>query len=249
MGISDKSIEDILGIKPYGEALKIVVDRSFDGAAAFLSKLCLPATGELGLLLKNQVEYWRLNNIIKMLNKAKGKMKFKDGQLKLNAHPRLAIDIIDSASWQDVDFIQELWAGLLISSCTLDGKNDDNLIFINLLKQLTASEAKIIQYICKESNKVVDEHNFIYCNSLTVDIKTLSKLTNIKDIHRIDRELDHLRSIELIPPGGGFSGGMHSHTKNLIANIPPSNLCLNLYIRCQGKRTFPAEYWNVKYKK
>jgi hypothetical protein len=46
------------------------------------------------------------------------------------AHPRVLHEIIENASWVDDEEVQAMWAGLLASSCTEDGKDDKNLIYI-----------------------------------------------------------------------------------------------------------------------
>ena len=50
---------DVLGIKPVGEAITTAVKGTVDGAAAFLSRICLPAAEEFGLLLRDRVSHLR----------------------------------------------------------------------------------------------------------------------------------------------------------------------------------------------
>lgn len=42
-------MNDIFGIKPYGEALKITVEKSAHGVGKFLSAICMAAATEFGL--------------------------------------------------------------------------------------------------------------------------------------------------------------------------------------------------------
>ena len=149
----DKSL-DVFGIRPYGESIKIAVDKSIEGAGAFLSRICLPVAEEFGLLLRDKIRYWRVNNIIKILEKAKDKIKYEDGEIKVNAHPRIVMKVIEEGSWNENDEIQEMWAGLLAASCDKVA-SDENLIFINLLNQLTNSEAKILNHICERTPKTL----------------------------------------------------------------------------------------------
>jgi len=65
-------------------------------------------------------------------------------------------------------------------------------------------------------------------------------LTNISDIHRLDRELDHLRSLDLISQ---YSGGFSPSSKELDADISPSSLALNLFVRSQGYRGDISIFW------
>ena len=47
------------------------VEKGLDLAKGFVDKLVSPPIEELGLLIKDQVSYWRFSNQIKILNKAK----------------------------------------------------------------------------------------------------------------------------------------------------------------------------------
>ena len=232
---------DILGIKPIGDTVLMSVTKSLEGIEGFLKIVCVPALEEIGFLLKDKVRYWRLKNIINMLDKAKGKLNFENEQLHIQAHPRVALSIIENSSLIDNDIVQDMWAGLFASSCTATGQEDENLIFVDLLKQLTFSQAKIIKYSCENAKKVIYQNGLIAGDELEVDCKILIDITNITDIYRLDRELDHLRTIGLI--GFGIGGGFIVESKYLRANITPSYLALSLYVRSQGSNIAPNLYW------
>lgn len=59
----DKSL-DVLGIKPVAEAINTVTQATTAGAGAFLSRICLPAAEEFGLLLRDKVSAWRAKNAL-----------------------------------------------------------------------------------------------------------------------------------------------------------------------------------------
>lgn len=236
---------DLLGIKPIGDAANTVVKKSFDGIEGFLKLVCAPALEEFGLLLKDKVRLWRLNNIVSILYKAKGKLGFENEQLQIQAHPRVALAIIENGSLNDNDEVQEMWAGLFASSCTKTGQEDENLIFVDLLKQLTVGEARILKYSCENARKIIFKNGLIVGDSLTIPCKTLIEISGISEIHRLDRELDHLSSLKII--GSGVDGGGFTATDtNLEADISPTALALNLYMRCQGFNNDPKFYWKDK---
>ncbi|BBE20655.1 hypothetical protein AQPE_4849 [Aquipluma nitroreducens] len=236
MESENKSL-DILGIKPVSKAIDTSVKKTFQGIEAFLKSVCAPALDEVGLMLRDKIRYWRLNNILRILEKAKGKINFENDNLQMQAHPRIALAIIENGSLNDNDEIQELWAGLFASSCTPSGQDDENLIFIDLLKQLTSVEAKILNFTCENARKIVYPNGLVTADDLQSTGNELFRLTGKSDLHSIDRQLDHLRSLELIV--GGFS----AEGNDLIANITPTDLALNLYVRCQGVNESTAEYW------
>jgi hypothetical protein len=65
-------MQDILGLKPYGEAIKIVVKKTIEGVEAFLSAACKPALDELGQMMRDQLRVWTPNNALNIVEKAKG---------------------------------------------------------------------------------------------------------------------------------------------------------------------------------
>lgn len=232
---------DLFGIKPIASGIDSTIKKSLEGIEVFLSLTCKPALGEIGLMIQDKVRYWRLNNTLRMLEKAKRKLDFQNDRFELKSHPRIGLSIIESSSLIDNDFVLELWAGLFASSCTLDGQDDENLIFVDILKSLTTAQAKIIQYAVENSRKVLHPNGLVTADGkLNVHADDLKKITGVNNIHRIDRELDSLNYMGLTPQ---LSGGFSNDGPDLIANICPTYLALSLYIRCQGSSDDPDIYW------
>jgi len=61
------------------------------------------------------------------------------------------------------------------------------------------------------------------------------------DLHRLDRELDHLRSLGLLDAHTGFK--MHAQDK--IADVTPSTLGLQMFARCRGCRGSPEAFFGL----
>ncbi len=232
--MGENQISDVLGIAPYGEALKAATEAAIQGVGNFLNRIVMPATEEFGLLLKDRVSYWRAINLKKITEKSKQLL----GSTSNHAHPRLIAQIIENGSWSDDTVVQDMWAGLLSSSCTPDGKDDSNLFFINLLSQLTKSQARFLNYTCAEAPKSVDNSGLIVIGSFHVWISELLSIYEINDIHVIDRELDHLRALGLIR--GGIMVDAHA------ADIAPTPLGLYMYVRCQGSLDSPGKYFRLE---
>ena len=235
MDKDNKSI-DILGVKPIAESVNTVTEGTVKGASAFLSRICLPAAEEFGLLLKDKVSSWRAKNAVDIANKAQVLLEKQVGNIVLHAHPRIVYSTIENGSWAESDFMQNLWAGLLASSCTKDGKDESNLILINLLAQLTSSQARLIDHICQNCETFQTEAGWIGSLPMHMELEELAQVMMVGDIHQIDRELDHLRGAELI------TGGMSpEHTR---AEVSPHALCLNFYVRSQGYIGSPCDFFN-----
>jgi len=222
-------------------ALTTLAKGAVDGSGAFLGRICLPAAEEFGLLLKDKVSAWRANNAIEIVKKAEEKLNKLENNENLHAHPRLVTTAFETGSFSDNPEVQEMWAGLLASSCDEEGKDESNLLFMTILSQINSTEAIILNYLCKTAAKIVSKSGFIWANDIEVTVEKITKLTGITDIHRMDRELDHLRALDVI--SGGFN------TIDDTAKVAPRALGLNMYVSCQGSKKSPLEYFNVSYEK
>ena len=244
-------IHDIFGLKPIGEAQLEVIRAAIKGVSTFLDIVFKPGLEELGYLMKDEVRYWRLNNILRMLNKAQGKLEFDGQNLNLTANARVGLNIMEGCSEVDNEELQDLWAGLFASSCTPDGKDDSNMNFVDLLRRMSSVEAKIIDFACKNSTKFLYPNKLIMSDGLTIPFETLVEITGTNDIYRLDSELDHMRSIELLVDSdtfGGGGGGFTASDIDMEANITPSPLALNLYYRTHSIGKSPIEFWGDKLK-
>jgi hypothetical protein len=237
--MNDKSQQslDILGIKPIGEAANTLVKGTVEGAAAFLGRICLPAAEEFGLLLRDKVSHWRIQNLVKIAEKAERKLKAEPNAESRHAHPRLVSLTLEQGSWAESDEVQEMWAGLLASACTEDGKDDSNLIFVNLLSQLTTAQVSVLKYSCEKSNKYITQAGWIAATDLSITLEELIDISGLKDFHRLDRELDYLRALDLITVG--------FNENSTDAEITPTPLALHLYVRCQGSLKSPVDYFDL----
>jgi len=234
---------DLFGIKPIADASKTGVQAIIDGADAFLSRICLPAAEEFGYALRDKVHNWREINKVKMLYKAEQKLKKFSTMEGKHAHPRLVAEIMNQGSWIENDTIQGMWAGLLASACTEDGQDDSNIFFINILSQLTRLQVKLLNYGCEHNEIELDKAGWIKSKDIViVSLEKLQEITDCKDFNRLDREMDHLRSLELI--GSSLSSGGFGPAST-DADITPTGFAIQMYVRCQGFIGSPVEYFGV----
>lgn len=250
---------DILGLKPFANSVEIVAKTVINDASDFLNIICRPAAEEFGLLLKDRVRSWRVKNLSGILMKTK-KIYDRYNDTSLRVSPRIAYNILENGSWIDDDTVQEMWAGLLASSCIKDGNDDSNLIFINLLSQLTSSETMILDYISKNTKKMVTKKGLIFPQKLEIEVEILQKISKITEVYRLDRELDHLKTLGLITRNSGFMVSEEEIEQEKIEpafqlgveeilpkfHVTPTALALNLYVRCNGSVQSPIEYFGLK---
>ena len=231
----DKSL-DLLGLKPVADSINTITKGVVDAAGAFLGRICLPAAEEFGLLLKDKISNWRRRNALAVIKKAEEKLAL-GAESNLHAHPRIVSATIEYGSWTDNDMLRDMWGGLLASSCTESGDDESNLLFVTILSQLTSSEASILNYCCNHFKIRMSKGGWLHSEYVSLNSITLQEITKIIDIHRIDRELDHLRALELIE--GGFS----NNSKSALISI--KTLGIQMFIRCQGFLGAPEEFFQV----
>ncbi len=75
---------------------------------------------------------------------------------------------------------------------------------------------------------------------LEVDLNTLLAITSVDDLHRLDRELDQMRGLQLIV--GGF------HPEDQDAEITPTTLALQMNAKCQGFMGSPLQFYEDQIK-
>ncbi len=238
-----KEKTDLFGLAAYGEAINTLSKGAVDGAGAFLSRICLPAAEEFGFLLRDKVSAWRASNAIEIAQKAEhilGQQKAPD---TVHAHPRMVMKILSEGSWSDNEKVKTLWAGLLASSCTCKGDDESNVIFINILSQLTALQVRILDHYCSKAKVNVSEHGFIFADRIEIDLDELKAVADTDELHRVDRELDHLSSLNLVGGTAGF-GGIDLQSARVL--ITPTPLALQMYARCKGHTDSPETYFDTE---
>lgn len=114
-----------------------------DGAGAFLSKICLPAAEEVGLLFRDRVSYWRALNLAKVLKKTESKLK---GEFR-NISPKLILPIVEGASLEENEELQDLWAKLLSSALDPNFKGTIRSAYTDIIKQLEVVDVHILNAI------------------------------------------------------------------------------------------------------
>lgn len=226
------------GVKPVADIIPQVTKNTVDEAVAFLAHICPSAAEELGLLLQDEVKARRAMNAVRVVVVAKALFDQYSPNQDVHAHPGLVAAIIEHGSCSDDETLQKLWGGLLASSCSSNGRDESNLIFVNLLSQLDGLQFRALVYGCDKSEKAVTTDGHIApSKQLYVDILTLKSITESDDLRRIDRELNHLRDLELL------SSAVDPRVARI--DITPTALALNFYVRCHGYSGSAVKFFNT----
>jgi len=235
---------DVLGIKPVGDAVNKLTSAAIDASTAFLSRICLPASEEFGLLLQDRVKSWRAANLVAIIQRAEAKLLQQTENTTMHAHPRIVSSILEEGSWIDDPVVQDMWAGLLSASCTEDGDDDSNLLVCNILADLTKLQARVLSFACSTSNKYVRGRT-LYSNAVSISIDQLGERIGAFEFHRLNRELEHLRKCGLL------SDESHVYSRREepqpFVSLEPTPLALYVYTRCMGSRLLPQECFDPGY--
>ncbi len=194
----------------------------------FLEATCMPAAKKLGVIIEEKLEIWRLKNITPILQNAKAMVEKRGSLDNIKGHPRIIIKIIEEGSLVEDTGLQKMWAGILASSCTEDGTDETNLIFINILAQLSSSQAKIIKLPFIEGNYRAYQHDKTEYTDVEKERSYLIGYTGLPNWGVLKRELDHLCSLGLV------SYQLRSNPQCTLVSIHYEEAAIWLYARCQG---------------
>ncbi len=193
-----------------------------------LEAICKPAAEELGFILRDKLRIWRLRNITPILQEARAMLETRGPLGKLKVRPRIAIKVLGEGSLVEDSDLQKMWAGLLASSCTEDGGDETNLIFVNILAQLSIAQAKIVRLPFIEGDYSAYQHDGSEYTDVEKERSQLITYSGLPNWAILKRELDHLNSLGLV------SHSLVSNPQLTLVRLHYDEAALQLYARCQG---------------
>ena len=225
---------DPLGLRPVATAINTAVETTADIARDFINAVCAPAAEELGLALRDEVSRWRQRRVLRMASGAADQVRKRDPNFELRAPPRVVAEILDKGSWSPDELI-DAWTGLLATSCSEDGKEDDSLIFIDILSKLTVFQARVLEHVCVRSVVVLTEAGWISSEGVQMSIDEIMDIGHTADAQKVDRELDRLRAEGLL------ADSFAPHRSDL--EVVPTTLALHMHARFRGYFGDPVDYF------
>lgn len=205
-------------------------------------------------LFKDRLSSYRFNNIIKTLEKAQGKLIYDTEKEKLTINPRIAYQILENASLTESDELQEMWAGLFAASCNVD-TDDENIIFIDVLKQLTSSQVKLLNFICSSAVKSINlrkypeikRRGFLRGSQVILSLDKIYNIMSTENFPKISTEVSSLITLGLLSTPLNQNAHMISPFENMNEiRVLPTFLLLQLFVKCQGHNTNPFEYFHIE---
>ena len=210
-------------------------------AIGFLSRIASAVTREVRHLFHEGLSNIRLETAIDVVLTAEKMLESKVESERMRAYPKIVLRALEDGSWSDDDMVKRFWAGLLASSCTIDGEDQSNLPFIDLMSQLSPIHVRVLAGACTRAPKMITGPDRVTSRAIACSAADLMKISGSHDLIRIDRDLDHLAEIGLIAPREKSS--FFSPISE--AKINPTSLGLELFARCNGHRGAPQGFYGL----
>jgi hypothetical protein len=200
----------------------------------FLRRICKPATQQIALTLYEGLSNKRLASTTEIALRAEEMLSRCEDARSLIAHPEVVMGILESGSWADEEWVRHMWAGLLATSCTRDGQDTSNTVFIELLGKMTPNHLKILAFVCRKRAEVVRSGDSVSNLPLYCSGDELIQATGLSDFARIQRTIGHLADYGLLVESTRPS--YLDASEKIKTKTTPTALGLKLHARCSGQR-------------
>ena len=206
-------------------------------ALAFLNRICSGAT-EVAELVRGRLGSHKLANAVGIALKAQDLMASDPAAANLRASPLIVVSILENGASVEEIWLRDHWAGLLVASCSVGGRDNSNEGYVELFSQLTSIPLRILTVACKAA-KVRSESGLIAAEPLTCKIDELTSVTGAREM-QVERDLERLIGLELIEKG---NTDCRAPSPSGIVTITPTRLALQLFARCNGHRGAPQDFY------
>jgi hypothetical protein len=201
-------------------------------ALALFRRICPAVTDQVKRLLNTELSNVRVANSVEIALKAEKLLAHEPNADKMFAHPDVILRILESGSWIDVDWMQQLWAGLLATSCTVEGQDDSNLVYIDLLSLLAPIHARILSVACAKAMSVMATSDAPTPHLIASSAEEMARLTGSTNLMKVHRSIAELSDLGLLEKSTRAS----LHSLSTATRTRPTHLGLEMYVRCSGER-------------
>ncbi|HEX3892964.1 MAG TPA: hypothetical protein VHW46_10365 [Terracidiphilus sp.] len=204
-------------------------------ALAFMRRICPPADEKITELLHKTLSNVRAANTVEIALKAERLQAQEPDAYCMVAHRDLILRILEHGSWVDVEWLQELWAGLLATSCTLEGQDESNLVYVNLLSRLAPLPTQILTMACAKAMQAMTESVPASPARLACSAEEIARITRSNNMLKIYKSIGELSELGL----------MEKNPRSISPEDPgaakamPTQLGLAMFARCNGQRDAP----------
>lgn len=201
-------------------------------ALGFVGRICPPVVEEVDLLFHRELSNYRLSSAVEIALKAEMMLVNDPDADELAAEPDMVSRILELGSWAEGDTMHQMWAGLLATSCTRDGQDTSNSVFVDLLTAMTVIHARILGAACEKATKFTSNRGTVSSFPLYFSADEIMKIAGTNDLSKIHR------TIALMSDYGLFEKSAKSTfiSTNEETKATPTSMGLQFYARCTGNR-------------
>jgi hypothetical protein len=146
-----KAIEE--GAKTIRKALEVS-----EKAGGFISKIFGEAFQEVGGMAVDQMRYYRCVILLGLSDKWDVIIKKRKLEGKTIPIPkRIAIPLLESASLESEDSIQDMWAGLIANAMDPEKRLDVKRVYIQMLSSVEPLDVAILTFLARQNWKLYRE--------------------------------------------------------------------------------------------
>ena len=211
-------------------------------ALAFFSRICPEGAVDVTQLLREGFSSHKVGNAANIALDAQSLLKSNPHASEMHVPSALLIRILEQATSNEEDWLQQLWAGLIVSSCSIDGKDETNLRFIDMFGMLTPVPIKLFTIVSAVSSKFVNDYGTVTARPLACKIDDITIATGARGV-QIERELERLAAVGLIEKKSANSPTLAPTGE---AVITASSLGLELFARCNGHKGHPKDFYTME---
>ena len=201
-------------------------------ALGFVRRICAPVVEEVGRLVQRELSNYRAASAVEVALKAEAFLSSRPDADRMLAHPEIVMRIIELGSWADADLLQRFWGGLLAASCSIEGQDQSNSAFIDLLSVLTIVHVRILSAACARATMVTSDRGVVSIYPIYCTADEICKIAGTNDFTKIHRAIAVLSDLGLLEKSAHSS--FVSYTEK--AKTTPTQLGLEMCARCSGVR-------------
>jgi hypothetical protein len=199
-------------------------------AILFLCRVCPSGAKEAIDLLSKELDEPRTKSAINIALAAEKMLAGEPNADRLHPHPQIVESIFKHGSWSSDDLLQRFWAGLLTSLCTAEGTDESNRAFVELLVQVTATQAHILHAGCRKSRELMAGVEGEPGKEIIITPKEMIEITGNYDLYRNATDVAYLFNFGLLEKVFDFT----SYLPKDSFEITPSSLGLQLFKICRA---------------
>jgi hypothetical protein len=200
----------------------------------FLCRICQSGAEEAIILLGGQLDSDRAETVVKIALAAENQLASEPDASRMRADPKLVASILKAGAWSLDEVGMQLWAGLLVSSCTVDAPDDSNQVFVNLLIHMTPNQAKIFTHACERALASGPGGENSPSAPIVLNPEEMVALTGQHDPTRNAGDVAYLFYLGMIPKIFDFKS--YRDIESWSFDITPTSLALELFKHCRGDR-------------